>query len=96
LGLKVIAATPDAHDREMAAVQGLTHMIAKILLQMEPLPKAMTTRSFEHIAKAVDMVRYDSEELFMAIERENPHSAKVRNDFFRHAGKLSRRLLHKG
>ena len=28
-------------------VQGLTYLIAKVLVQMEPLPERMTTRSFD-------------------------------------------------
>jgi len=44
LGLEVIMTTPEAHDREAATVQGLTHLIAKVLVQMEPLPTRMTTR----------------------------------------------------
>lgn len=34
LGLRVIATTPDAHDREMAVVQGLTHLIARGLADL--------------------------------------------------------------
>lgn len=95
LGLNVIVTTADEHDRELAAVQGLTHMIARILVQMEPLPKKMTTRSFELIMGAVEMVRYDSEELFMAIEKQNPYSRRVRERFFRLASELDRRLAGK-
>jgi len=51
LGLHVIMTTPDAHDREAAMVQGLTHLIAKVLVQMEPLPACMTTRSFDGSVK---------------------------------------------
>ncbi|WP_204301532.1 hypothetical protein, partial [Stenotrophomonas maltophilia] len=47
LRLDVIMTTPEAHDREAATVQGLTHLIAKVLVQMEPLPTRMTTRSFD-------------------------------------------------
>lgn len=92
LELEVIEATPDAHDRDLAMVQGLTHMIAKLLVQMEPLPQHMTTRSFDLLMRAVEMVRYDSEELFMAIERANPHSQAVRKEFFALAEKLNQRL----
>lgn len=43
LGLTVIMTTPEEHDQEAAVVQGLTHLIAKVLLRMEPL---WTCRSF--------------------------------------------------
>lgn len=82
LGLDVIMTTPDDHDREVALVQGLTHLIAKILVQMEPLPRRMTTASFDLLMQATEMVRYDSPGVFLAIERANPHARAVRERFF--------------
>jgi len=82
LGLRVIMTTPDEHDREAAMVQGLTHLIAKVLVQMEPLPTRMTTRSFELLMQAVNMVRYDAPEVLRAIEQANPYSKAVRQQFF--------------
>ena len=88
LGLTVIITTPEAHDREAAMVQGLTHLIAKVLVQMEPLPSRMTTRSFDLLMRATDMVRDDAPEVFEAIERANPYAASVRRRFFDLAAKL--------
>jgi prephenate dehydrogenase len=92
LRLNVIVTTPEAHDREAATVQGLTHLIAKVLMAMEPLPIRMTTRSFELILQAVDMVRYDAPEVFQAIERSNPYAAAVRQRFFALAAQLEAEL----
>jgi len=82
LGLKVFQVSPEDHDREAATVQGLTHLIARVLLAMEPLPTRMTTASFERLMQAVDMVRHDSPAVFRAIERDNPFAAEVRERFF--------------
>ena len=82
LGLDVIVTTPERHDRDAAMVQGLTHLIAKVLVQMEPLPERLTTRSFDLLLEAVDMVRHDAPEVFHAIERTNPYSGGVRRRFF--------------
>ena len=82
LGLKVFVVTPEDHDREAATVQGLTHLIAKVLLAMEPLPTRMTTTSFERVIQGVDMVRHDSAAVFRAIEHDNPFAAEVRRRFF--------------
>jgi prephenate dehydrogenase len=82
LRLDVIRTTPDAHDREMAVVQGLTHLVAKVLVRMEPLPSRMTTRSFDLILQATNMVRHDAPGVYEAIERANPHAAAVRERFF--------------
>jgi prephenate dehydrogenase len=92
LGLTVFITTPEAHDQELATVQGLTHLIAKVLVQMEPLPTRMTTTSFDMIMKAVEMVRYDAPEVFLAIERSNPYSASVREQFFKLSAELNSSL----
>lgn len=82
LKLKVFIVSSEDHDREAAMVQGLTHLISRVLLSMEPLPTRMTTVSFERIMQAVEMVRYDSPAVFRAIERDNPFAADVRRRFF--------------
>lgn len=87
--LDVILTTPDAHDRDMALVQGLTHLVAKILVRMEPVPRRMTTRSFELLMQATEMVRHDAPGVFVAIERANPHARAVRERFFAHAQALT-------
>lgn len=81
LGLRVLLTTPEDHDREAAVVQGLTHLIAKVLTRMEPLPTRLTTRSFEHLMSATAMVRHDAPGVFEAIERANPFAADVRERF---------------
>ncbi len=88
LGLRVILTTPEAHDREAAASQGLTHLIAALLLRMEPLPRHMTTASFDLLMRAVDMVRHDAPEVSRAIAQANPYSAEVRARFLDLAASL--------
>lgn len=95
LRLDVIMTTPEAHDREAATVQGLTHLIAKVLVQMEPLPTRMTTRSFDLLMQAVNMVRHDAPEVFQAIERSNPYTGDVRRRFFDLASALDAALSDK-
>jgi prephenate dehydrogenase len=82
LKLKVHIVSPDEHDRQAAIVQGLTHLVAKVLVRMGPLPTRLTTASFDHLIRATDMVRHDSAGVFLAIERDNPYAAEVRARFF--------------
>jgi prephenate dehydrogenase len=82
LGLRVVLATPGEHDREAAVVQGLTHLIAKALVRMEPLPSQMTTASYELLMQATEMVRHDADGVFTAIEQANPFAAEARERFF--------------
>lgn len=92
LALDVIMTTPEDHDRDAAMVQGLTHLIAKVLVQMEPLPTRMTTKSFDLIMQAVGMVRHDAPEVFHAIERANDFAPMVRQRFFELAATLEQKL----
>lgn len=92
LGLYVVMTTPHEHDREAATVQGLTHLIAKVLQGMAPLPTRMTTRSFDLLLEAVAMVQHDAPEVFDAIEKDNPYAADVRRQFFDLAHQVSRDL----
>jgi prephenate dehydrogenase len=96
LGLDVILTDPEAHDRAAASVQGLTHLIAKVFVEMEPLPTRMTTKSFDLLMQAVGMVRHDAPEVFDAIERANPYAADVRRRFFAHASRLEAELSAQG
>ena len=82
LGLTVIMTTPEDHDQEAAVVQGLTHLIAKVLLRMGPLPTRMTTKSFDLLSEAISMVQHDAPEVFEAIEKANPFAGTVRRRFF--------------
>jgi prephenate dehydrogenase len=94
LHLKVSVTTPEAHDRALAAVQGLTHMIAKVMSGLEPLPRVHTTVSYERMMQALSLVQGDSDELFLAIERENPFAAELRQRFFAEIEGLRARLEH--
>lgn len=92
LGLEVIVTTPDQHDRELATVQGLTHLVARLMAGMGPLPTRLTTRSFDRLVEALALVAGDAPEVFDAILRGNPHAAAVRERFFGTAAKLEAEL----
>jgi len=92
LGLSVFAATPQEHDRELAYVQGLTHLLAKVVVALKLPEFRFTTRTYEYMDQMVETVRYDSDELFRAIERENPFTGKAKRQFFAAARKLEQKL----
>lgn len=88
LKLKVYITSPEEHDREAAMVQGITHLVARCLIRMEPLPSRLTTPSFDLLMQATEMVRHDSESVFLAIERDNPYSAEMRQRYFKTADEV--------
>jgi prephenate dehydrogenase len=82
LHLKVSVTSPEAHDKALAAVQGLTHLIAKVLSGLGELPSEHTTRSYDLMMQGLQMVSGDSDDLFLAIERDNPYASDLRKRFF--------------
>ncbi|WP_118136029.1 prephenate dehydrogenase/arogenate dehydrogenase family protein [Oceanicella sp. SM1341] len=78
LGLKVIVTTPQEHDRQAALSQGLTHLLARALAGLDRTP-AITTRSFDLLMQAIDMVRDDPPEIYEAVTRTNRHVAGLRD-----------------
>ncbi|MFT3967294.1 MAG: prephenate dehydrogenase/arogenate dehydrogenase family protein [Sphingobium sp.] len=91
-GLSILFTTPEEHDREAALTQGLTHLLARIMLRMGPLPERVTTRSFDLVRQAVDMVRHDAAGVGRAIEHRNPFAADARHAFFREADAVRQEL----
>lgn len=81
LGLDVIITTPEQHDRDVAEVQGLTHLVASLVVKMNLQETRMTTRSFELLMTAVEMVRHDAPEVLQAIFRANPYAGDVLKRF---------------
>ncbi len=88
LELNVMHTTPEEHDYEVAHIQGLTHMFGRILDEMGPLPRRMTTKSFDLIMESSEIVRGNSLELFLSIEKENPFAADVHRKFFQKVEEL--------
>lgn len=81
-GLRVIATTPEEHDRQAAMTQGLTHLLANALSAFDhSVP--IRTQSFDLLMCALAMVRDDSPEIYEAVTRRNRHVAGVREGLIR-------------
>jgi prephenate dehydrogenase len=91
-GLQVVLTTAEEHDRQMAYVQGLTHIVSRIVLAMDVPPLELRTTTFEHLTRMVDTVRHDSEALFRTIARDNPFAAEVRESFAQATAEVLGRL----
>ena len=77
---------------ELAYVQGLTHLLVKVIVALD-LPKfRFTTKTYEYLEQMVESLRNDSDELFRAIERENPFSSEAKKAFFTAARNLEDKL----
>jgi len=80
-GLVVSITTPEEHDREMAYVQALTHLIGRALVSLDIPDEDLKTRSYQHLLDLCGLVGGDTFELFTAIQTLNPHAAPVAQAF---------------
>ncbi|MFC7400207.1 prephenate dehydrogenase/arogenate dehydrogenase family protein [Chelatococcus sp. GCM10030263] len=88
LGLDVRCMTAETHDAQMAYVQGLTHLLGRMVMAVEPPSIAHGTRSFAHLMQMVEAVRHDSDELFRTITVENPFAEGIRSQLLQAAQRL--------
>lgn len=92
LDLEVHLSDPDTHDRAMANVQALTHLVSRVIAELEIAPPPYSTKSYDLLRQATELVRNDSDELFQAIEQLNPYAAALRTRFFEAARTFEERL----
>lgn len=92
LGLRVRLASAEDHDREMAYVQALTHLIGRTLAEMKIPDEALKTQSYQHLIDLTGLIGTDSFELFSAIQTLNPHAPPVVERFVREADALLAKL----
>ncbi len=78
LGLRVIEMTPDAHDREAAMTQGVTHFLGRVLADMELETSVMATAGYCRLLEVVEQTCNDPYQLFVDLQRYNPYTPQMR------------------
>jgi len=88
LGLTVTITSPEEHDREMAYVQALTHLIGRSLVNLRIPDEQLKTVSYQHLLELCSLIGADTFELFTAIQTQNPYAAEVVDAFITEARSL--------
>ncbi len=81
LGLTVTVTSPEEHDKEMAYVQALTHLIGRSLVNLDIPDEQLKTPSYQHLLELCSLVGGDTFELFTAIQTQNPYAAEIAEAF---------------
>ncbi len=92
LGLKVYEKSPEAHDREMAHVQALTHFVARALDELHVFDSELATVSYEELMRAARLVSEDSWQLFQTIQQDNEFAEAKRKSFIAKLIEIENRL----
>lgn len=91
LELKVFEMSPEEHDREMAYIMGISHFIWRALKNISIPNAPLSTKTYDHMREMSEIVGYDSLELFLSIQTDNPYCKEVRKkltDEFQNLEKL--------
>lgn len=88
LGLQIRVTTPEEHDREMAYVQALTHLVGRALVNIKVPDELLKTNSYQHLLDLCGLIRDDSHQLFVAIQKLNPFASEVTRAFLGEAEHL--------
>jgi prephenate dehydrogenase len=96
LGLKVSVTTAEEHDREMAYVQALTHLIGRTLVNIRIPDEELKTNSYQHLLELCALSRDDTKELFFAIQNLNPYAQEITQQFIAEANGLLAESLAAG
>ncbi len=81
LGLKVIVTTPEEHDKQMANSQSIVHFISEALIKMGIKKQDLELTSYSKLLEMLEIVKYDSPQLFRDIQKFNPYTKEVREKF---------------
>jgi len=81
LKLKVITCTPDEHDQQMAYVMSLTHLIGRAFNSLNIPDLDQKTQSYQYLLNIKENLKYDSLDLFLTIQKENPYGKKIVKEF---------------
>jgi len=92
LGLIVIISTPEEHDKQMAKSLGLIHLMGRALTKIGVNKVEMTTPTHEMFIELVNIVKNDSEQLFVDMQQYNRYSQDIRKKLINELIKLDGEL----
>lgn len=92
-GLKVIEATPEEHDKQIAHSLLLTHFIGRSLMDFEAKSLAIDTKGYRRLMKILQTVENDSWQLFEDMNRYNPYAEETRQGFMRSLSNIDQKVL---
>lgn len=78
LELRVLEMTPEEHDREAAVTQGITHVIGRVLGELDLQPSPIATLGYHKILEVVEQTCNDPFQLFMDLQHYNPYTHSMR------------------
>jgi prephenate dehydrogenase len=96
LGLVLIEATPEEHDRQAARTQAVFHLLAQTLRRLGWGGESMATPGPEAFFRQINSVQQDTAQLFRDMQRLNPFASEYRQQFLAALTEIDRELSRSG
>ena len=93
LGLDVVLATPEEHDRQIAESQALVQWIGRALERVGAGPRRIDTVGYQRLLEVLAFVSRDSWQLFRDMQRRNPYAAAARRRFLDALRQVEERIM---
>lgn len=90
--LKIVHATPEEHDKQMARSQALVHFLGRGLAELNLCKQEVSTPDYQSLLRINDLVNNDTPQLFFDMEIHNPFAKDVRNEFIESLKKLESKI----
>ncbi len=91
-GLKVIEATPEEHDRQIAVSLALTHFIGRGLDEYGAKELPIDTEGYKRLLHILGVVTHDTRQLFEDMHRYNPYARDQRRALMAAMERIEKRL----
>ncbi|MBN1835615.1 MAG: prephenate dehydrogenase/arogenate dehydrogenase family protein, partial [Spirochaetales bacterium] len=92
LGLAVRRMSAEEHDREAAVTQGLTHFVGRFLAEMDLRESPIGSVGYRKLLEIIEQTCHDSWQLFLDLQRYNPHTREMRRRLEEALGAVRARL----
>jgi len=92
LGLRVLEASPEEHDRQAARTQAIFHLLARAMGRLGWGDDEIATPGPDAFFRQVTTLQNDSFQLFVDMQRDNPFAVAYRREFIEALASLDREL----
>ncbi len=82
-GLRVIEASPEEHDKQIAHSLLLTHFIGRSLMDFKAESLLIDTKGYRRLMKILETVENDTWQLFQDMNHFNPYAKETRENFLK-------------
>ena len=92
LGLTVVVASPEEHDKLMARTQALSQFLGKAVLKMGLKHERISTTGFDQLLEILQYVRNDTDQLFYDLQTMNPYAGEMRKSLVNALAEIDQNL----